>query len=156
MKEETIKSLKAIFKKHEKKRICVVGTMACGKTTLCKRLSSFNCIDVDDVFWPLMSQEQIAIFSVKPLTLKLFKDICQLMVEKVEVAPGHPLFGVVILDCEVVVHLDISDELLAEHCRERGDTQIEDALLVKECIEADLVEHQRKDDKVFYHLTVTE
>ena len=47
---ETINTLKAIFEKHKDDRVCVIGTMCCGKTTLIKQLPQHNCIDVDDEF----------------------------------------------------------------------------------------------------------
>jgi len=60
------------------------------------------------------------------------------------------------LDCEAVVYLDISEKLLKEHCKKRGDTNIIDALFVKKYIEMNLNNHEAKNGKVFYYLTVTE
>jgi len=156
MSGKTIIQLQEIFKRHQNERICVVGTMCCGKTTLIKELSDFNCVDVDDVFWPLISQKQIEIFSRIPITKEIFTEICRLMKEKIKVKPGFPLFGVVVLECEVVVYLDISDKLLEEHCLNRKDTRIEDALSIKRWIEADCSDHQARKDKTFYHLFVQE
>jgi len=34
------------------------------------------------------------------------------MREKITIKPGIPLFGIIILDCEVVVYLNISEKLL--------------------------------------------
>lgn len=51
--------------------------------------------------------------------------------------------------------MDISDELLAAHCR-KCDSDFEDAKRIKEAIEGDWNNHKSKNDKVFYYLTVTE
>ena len=148
--------LKAIFERHRNERICVIGTMCCGKTTMIKKLSEYNCVDVDDVFWPQIPKEEIARLSVTPITQEIMDDIFRLMREKVTVKPGRPLFGVTILDCDVVVYLDIAEALLEKHCRARGDTTLRDALFVKKLVEADLTSHKAKSDKVFYDLTVCE
>ena len=141
---KTINELITIFEKHKNERICVVGTMACGKTTLIKELTAYDCVDIDAVFWPLIPEKEIAVFSQRPLTTQLFDEICELMKEKISIKAGFPLFTVTIPDCEVVVYLDIPEELLAEHCNKRGDTNIEDALFVRQCIEDELSEQAGK------------
>ena len=78
------------------------------------------------------------------------------MCEKITVKPGYPLFGVAILDCEAVVYLDISVKLLEEHCKNRGDTSLDDALFIKKCVEDDWNEHIIKNERLFYYLTVME
>ena len=52
MDDTTIGTLKSILEKHKNERVCVIGTMCCGKTTLIKHLPEYNCVDVDDEFWP--------------------------------------------------------------------------------------------------------
>jgi len=153
---ETLNTLKAIFEKHRNERVCVVGTMCCGKTTLIQQLFQYNCVDVDKDFWPQISEEEIEILSQTPITNEIINRIFELMYAKVTVKSGQPLFGVLILDCDVVVYLDIADNLLAEHCKKRGDTNFEDALFVKKCIEEDWNTHKAKNEKTFYYLTVTE
>lgn len=39
-----------------------------------------------------------------------------------KIIPGCPMFGTVIVDCEAVVYLDISDDLLIEYCKKRGES----------------------------------
>ena len=153
---ETLNTLKAIFEKHRNERVCVVGTMCCGKTTLIRNLSQYNCVDVDDGFWPQISEDKIKIFSQTPITKEIINSIFKLMYEKVTVKRGSPLFGVLILDCDAIVYLDISDPLLAEHCKKRVDTSFDDALFVKRCIEEDWNNHKARDEKAFYYLTITE
>lgn len=153
---ETLNTLKAIFEKHKSERICVIGTMCCGKTTLLKQLSDHNCIDVDDEFWIQIPKEDIEILSKTPITKEIFDEIYRLVHEKITVKSGFPLFGFAILDCEVVVYLDISKQLLEEHCQKRGDTNLDDALFIKHCIEHDWNNHKVANEKTFYYVTVTE
>jgi len=153
---ETINALKAIFEKHKNERVCVVGTMCCGKTTLIKQLSQYNCIDADDEFWSQIPKKEIENLSQTPITKEIIDTIYKLMHEKITVKPGFPLFGVAILDCEAVVYLDISEKLLKERCKKRGDTNFIDALFVKKCVEKDWNNHKAKNEKTFYYLTITE
>ena len=124
--------------------------------TLSQQLIDYDCVDVDDVFWPQISKSDIEVFSRTPVTKEVFDAICRLMDEKIQVESVRPMFGVVILDCEVVVYLDISDELLEEHCRLRGDTTYADASFVKKCIEEDWINQKDKGEKTFHNLAVTE
>jgi len=153
---ETINTLKAIFDKHKNERVCVIGTMCCGKTTLIKQLSGYNCVDMDDEFWPQIPEEEIEILGQTPITQEIIDAIYKLVYEKITVKPGSPLFGFAILDCEVVVYLDISEKLLEKHCKMRGDTTLVDALFIKKCVEEDWNRHKEKSVKPFYYLTITE
>ena len=105
---------------------------------------------------PQISEAEIEFFSQTPITNEIIDPIIRLMAEKISVKPGSPLFGITVLDCEAIVYLDISDELLEKHCRERGDTGLRDALFVKSIVENDWNYHMARNDKVFYRLTVTE
>ena len=154
--DETLNALKAIFEKHRHERVCVIGTMCCGKTTLIKHLSEYNCVDVDDEFWLQVSESDIKIFSQTPITEEIIGAIIKQMAEKISVRPGYPLFGVTILGCEAVIYLDISESLLEKHCKQRDDTTLADALFIKKCVEEDWNKHKAKNDKTFYYLTITE
>ena len=68
---------------------------------------------------------------------------------------GHPLFSTIIVDCDVVVYLDISDELLAEHCKKRGN-DFTDSKNVKKAVEHDWNSHREKGEKTFYYLVLVE
>ena len=57
----------------------------------------------------------------KPWTDEIGSFIDKLVYEKISVKPGHPLFTTVIVDCDVVVYLDITNELLVEHCQKWGN-----------------------------------
>ena len=153
---ETINALIDIFKKHNDERICVIGTMCCGKTTLVRKLSQYNCVDADDELWPQIPNEETDALSQRPITKEIMNAVFKLMYERVTAKSRCPLFGIAILDCEVVVYLDISPQLLKKHCEIRGDTDYIDALYVKKYIEEDCIAHKAKGEKIFYHLTLTE
>lgn len=150
---ETINTLKAIFEKYKNERVCVIGTICCGKTTLLKQIP--NCVDLDAELWPQLTKEEAAFISQTPWTKEISDEIDRLVYEKIRVKPGFPLFTSIILDCEAVVYLDISNELLMEHCKRRG-ADFTDAKKIKEAIEGDWNNHRAKNDKVFYYLTITE
>lgn len=151
--QETINALNAIFDKHKNQRICVLATTCCGKTTLLKQIP--DCVDLDDELWPQLTAEEAAFISQKPWTNEIGSFIDKLVYEKISVKAGHPLFTTIIVDCDVVVYLDISDELLAEHCQKRG-ISFTDSKNIKESIEEDWNSHKKSSGKLFYYLTVTE
>ena len=151
--QETINALNAIFDKHKKERICVLGTTCCGKTSLLKQIP--DCIDLDDELWPQLSKEETEFISQKPWTNEIGDFIDKLVYEKISVKVGHPLFTTIIVDCDVVVYLDISDELLAEHCKKRGNDFL-DSKNVKNSIEEDWNNHRKRGGKTFYYLIMTE
>jgi len=153
---EMINTLTAIFERHKNERICVIGTMCCGKTTLMQQLFQYKCVDIDDVLWPQISEAETEALSKTPITEEIMDSIYKLAYEKVIVTPGCPLFGFVILDCEAVIYLDISQELLKKHCDKRGDTGFTDASYIKKRIEEDWAAHKIINEKVFYYLTVPE
>lgn len=65
------------------------------------------------------------------------------------------MFGTVILDCDVVVYLDIADDLLEKHCQKRN-VNFTDAQNMKAAIENDWNNHRAQKNKTFYYLTITE
>lgn len=155
--EETINTLNAIFEKHKNERVCVIGTVCVGKTTLLEHLPD-NCEDLDSVLWPYIPDDEMTLMRQlikEPWTQKLSDEIDRLIYKFSKVKPGCPLFTSVIVDCEAVVYLDISDELLEEHCKKRG-ADFNDAKNIKKAIEGDWNNHKAKKDKTFYYLTVTE
>ena len=151
--QEAINALTAIFEKHKDQRICVLGTTCCGKTTLLRQIP--GSVDLDDELWPQLTEAEAAFISRKPWTPEIGDYIDRLVYEKITVKPGHPLFTTIIVDCDAVVYLDISDELLAEHCKNRG-VSFADAKNVKSAVEGDWNEHRSKGGKTFYYLVLTD
>ena len=65
------------------------------------------------------------------------------------------MFTSVIVDCEAVVYLDISDSLLTQHCEKRN-VSFRDAKNIKEAIEDDWNNHKANGDKAMYYVMLTQ
>jgi hypothetical protein len=151
--KDTIDSLNKIFDKHKKDRICIMATTCCGKSTLHEQMP--GTVDMDDELWPQLTKEEEAYINQKPWTKEIGDFAGRLVRERVTVKPGHPLFTLILLDCEVLVYLDISDELLSEHCEKR-QADFQDAKNVKDAIENTWNKQREKNDKICYYLKITE
>jgi ABC-type phosphate/phosphonate transport system ATPase subunit len=150
---ETINTLKAIFEKHRNERVCVLATMCVGKTTLLKQIP--GCVDMDAEVFSQITEEESAFINQSPWTKEIGDEVDRLVYKYANIKPGCPMFGTVIVDCEAVVYLDISNELLSKHCKKR-EANYEDALKMKEAIDGDWNSHKEKGGKVFYYVMVTE
>ena len=151
--KETINALNAIFQKHINDRICVLGTTCCGKSTLQEQIPS--TLDMDAVLWPQLTKDKEAYICQKPWTRKMGDFTRKIVKERVTIKAGQPIFSLILLDCEVIVYLDISDELLADHCKKRGSA-FQDAKNVKDAIENALNNQRKNNDREIYYLNVTE
>ena len=151
--DDTINTLEAIFEKHENERICVLSTTCVGKTTITMKNPLW--IDVDILLGECMTKEEIEFCSKIPWTEEIGDVYGKIMSERVKIEPGYPLFCSMILDCEVVVYIDISDENLLNHCKKRG-VNFEYALQMKNEIEKDWNYHKNKNDKKFYYVVMAE
>lgn len=150
---ETINNLKAIFEKHRNERVYVLATICCGKTTLIERIP--NCVDMDSIAFINITDEEATVLNQKPWTKAVGDMVDTLVYRNVKVQPGYPVFGTVIVDCDVVIYIDISDELLKNHCDKRG-VDFTDAKKIKESIENDWNNHKSQNNKTFYYVTMLE
>ena len=156
--DETLNTLKAIFEKHKNERICVLGTICVGKSTLLNQLIGYNCVDMDAELWPNLPPEEMSLLdrlNQSPWTKETGDEIDRLTYKYLKVRPGYPMFTTVIVDCEAVVYLDINDELLAQHCEKRR-VSFEDSKRIKEAVESDWDYHKAKGDKAMYYIMLTE
>jgi hypothetical protein len=103
-------TLNKIFKENNDKRICVLGTTCTGKSTIIKELNIG--LDMDEEIFPLLSKEETEYVCRTPWTEEIGKKMDELVRTKLKIKPGTPLFGTVLLDCDLVIYLHISDELL--------------------------------------------
>ena len=129
----------------------MLGTTCCGKTTIVKNIP--YCKDIDDELFPLVSDEEKDFICQTPWTEEIGDTVDRLVKERIKISAGAPLLGTVILDCEVIVYLDIDDETLAKYCAKRGVSLL-DALNMKKSIEADLEDFKRRNSKVNYKVLV--
>jgi len=150
---DTINTLEAIFEKHKQERVCVLSTTCVGKTTMIGQMP--RCVDVDVLLGERMTAEEIAFCSQVPWTEEIGDVYGKIMAERVKVEPGHPLFCSMVMNCEVVVYLDISDEVLLRHCQKRG-VDFQYALQMKEEIEKDWNAHKEMGGKIFYYAMMVE
>ena len=107
-----------IFVENKNKRICVLGTTCTGKTTLINRLNIGE--DMDKLIFPLLTPEENDYVCQTPQTEEIGKKMDELVRTKLSIKPGIPLFGTVLLDCDLIVYLHISDELLLERTKLRN------------------------------------
>lgn len=151
--QETINALNAIFEKHINDRVCVLGTTCCGKSTLQEQIP--GTVDMDEALWPQLTKDEEEYICQKPWTKEIGDFTSKLVKERVTIQAGQPIFSLILLDCEVIIYLDICDELLAEHCKKRK-CAFQDAKNVKNAIENTWNSQREKNDKIFYYLNIKE
>lgn len=114
----SIDNLTKIFAENSDKRICVLGTTCTGKTTLINQLNIGE--DMDTLIYPLLTQDESDYVSQTPWTEEIGQKMDELVRTKLTIKPGTPLFGTVLLDCDLIIYLHISDELLFERTSQRN------------------------------------
>lgn len=137
MNNKYMEELKEIFDKNKDKRILVIGTTCTGKSTLIKILGIG--LDMDKIIFPLLSDEEKEYVCQTPWTPEFGETMDRLVKERIKIKVGQPVFGTVIIDCDLIVYLDISNELLLERTKSRN-VNYQDAKNMKDSIEQDLEE----------------
>ena len=127
--------LKRIFMDNADKRVVVIGTTCTGKSTLIKHFP--HAQDMDRLIFPLLSKEESKYVCQSPWTEEIGDTMNRLVNERLKVRAGHPLFGTVLLDCDLIVYLRISDKLLKQRSRKKGHRFI-DAKKMQTEIEEDM------------------
>lgn len=107
-----IEELRQIFIDNKDKRICVLGTTCTGKTTLINE--SNMGVDMDEKIFPLITEEENEYVCQTPWTEEIGNKMDELVRTRLRINPGVPMFGTVLLDCDLIVYLHITDELLLE------------------------------------------
>lgn len=135
MCNEYIEELKEIFNNNKDKRILVIGTTCTGKSTLIKNLGMG--LDMDKVIFPLLTKEESDYVCKTPWTKEIGEKMTYFVRTKLTIQPGEPLFGTVLIDCDLIIYLHITDELLKKRTNLRNvdfinaknmQTQIEDEI----------------------------
>lgn len=132
-----VEKLKEIFDKNKDKRIVVLGTSCVGKTTIIKAIN-FG-LDMDEEIFPLLTKEEADYVCSTPWTEEIGCAMNNFVKTRLIVEPGKPMFGTVLLDCDLIIYLNISDELLLKRSILRG-ANYEDVKSMKESIEKDIKE----------------
>ncbi len=127
-----INELKRALDANKDKRVCVVGTTCTGKSTYLSHDPSGY--DMDEIIFKLLTPEETAYVNQTPWTPEIGETMDRLVRERIKIEPGHPVFGTVIIDCDLIVYLDISDELLRKRTTARN-AKFEDAKNMKDSIE---------------------
>ena len=113
-----IEELRQIFTDNKDKRICVLGTTCTGKTTL---INSYGFgIDMDKELFPLLTNEEKEYVCSTPWTEEIGAKMDELVRTRLRINPGVPMFGTVLLDCDLIVYLHITDDLLLERTKSRN------------------------------------
>ena len=132
---ELEKALEKIFNENQNKRIVVLGTTCCGKSTIVKKLEYTR--DMDKEIFPLLSKEEIDYVCKLPWTEEIGEKMDQLVRERLNTIQGHPLFGTVYVDADLVIFLKLHRDLLEKRCSLRN-VNIIDAINMQEKIESDI------------------
>ena len=113
-----IEELRQLFIDNKGKRICVLGTTCTGKTTLINE--SKMGVDMDEEIFPLLTEEETEYVCQTPWTEEIGNKMDELVRTRLRINPGVPMFGTVLLDCDLIIYLHITDELLLERTKSRN------------------------------------
>ena len=116
--EANMNNLSTIFNENSNKRICVLGTTCTGKTTLINELKIG--LDMDKEIFPLLTKEETDCVCSTHWTEEIGNKMNELVRSKLSIRAGNPMFGTVLLDCDLIIYLHISDELLLERTKLRN------------------------------------
>lgn len=130
-----INDLKNILDNNKDKRVCVVGTSCTGKTTYLEYAQ--NGLDMDKIIFPLLSEEEKEYVCQTPWTEQIGQTMDRLVRERIKIQAGQPVFGTVIIDCDLLVYLNISEELLRKRTKSRN-VSFDNAKRMQDSIEKEL------------------
>lgn len=130
-----IEQLIEIFEDNRDKRICVLGATCTGKTTLIKGTNIG--LDMDEEIFPLLTEEETEYVCRTPWTQEIGNRMDELVRTKLSIKQGTPMFGTVLLDCDLIVYLHINDDLLLERTKLRN-TDFSNAKNMQQKIEEEI------------------
>ena len=130
-----IEQLIEIFEENRDKRICVLGATCTGKTTLIKGTNIG--LDMGEEIFPLLTEEETEYVCRTPWTQEIGNRMDELVRTKLSIKQGTPMFGTVLLDCDLIVYLHINDDLLLERTKLRN-TDFSNAKNMQQKIEEEI------------------
>ena len=115
--DKLINKLQNLLNKNIDKKVVVIGTTCTGKTTFLKEIK--NAFDMDELIFSLLTREEKEYVCQSPWTPEIGKTMNKLVKERIKIEKSKPLFGTVLLDCDLIIYLKISDGLLKERVSKR-------------------------------------
>lgn len=112
-----VAGLTALLAQHEHERVIVVGTTCVGKSTLLKQIPEGR--DQDAEVFACMSKEEAQYVCQTPWTEEIGATMNRHVRNYVKSKAGSPVFGTVVIDCDFIIELSISDELLKQRVAAR-------------------------------------
>lgn len=100
-----------LLTKHVDKRIAVLGTTCTGKSTMLAHIPGAR--DQDKEVFPKLTQAEADYVCQVPWTEEIGRTMSKFVRERVISEAGRPVFGTVVIDCDLIILLKISDELLS-------------------------------------------
>lgn len=103
-------------------------------------LSSYPVgLDMDEEIWPKMTDEEQQYVCRTPWTPEIGATMEEIVRNRLTIIPGRPLFGTVLLPCDLIIYLHINDSLLQERTSLRG-ANFQDAKNMQLAIEKEIQE----------------
>ena len=127
--------LQKVLDMHSDKRVCVVGTTCTGKSYFVKHLH--GALDMDELIFPLLSKDEQGYICQKPWTPHIGQAMTRFVRERVKIEAGKPVFGMVVIDSDILIYLWISEHLLQQRVAFRGKNY-EDARNMQQQIETEV------------------
>lgn len=139
---KVVLELRKIFFENKDRRICVVGSSCVGKSTLLNFLP--EAIDMDHILFgdkekriePKLTQEEIE-YVCGPWDEKVGQFMMQKAKENIQIEKGKPVFGTIVFDCDLVIEITVSDEILGQRVKARN-ANLQDVLNMKKQIEDEI------------------
>ncbi|MEK6928517.1 MAG: hypothetical protein AABW65_01005 [Nanoarchaeota archaeon] len=111
--EETRKKMEYLLEMYNYERVCVVGTTCIGKSNLVSLIK--DTYDMDNLVFPLLSHDEEKRVCQTPWTKEIGDTMTRLSRERIKIEAGKPVFGTVVLDSDLIIYLQGSEELLRKN-----------------------------------------
>ncbi|MDP3955760.1 MAG: hypothetical protein Q8Q18_00735 [bacterium] len=105
-------ALRRVLLQHAHERVTVLGVPGAGKSTLAKLI--LGTLDMDNILFPQLTADERAFVFQKPWIPEVGIEMKRLAQKWIIVRPGAPVFATVLLNADLIVHLQISDNLLRQ------------------------------------------
>jgi hypothetical protein len=116
--DPVVSGLQCILDTNSSRRIVVLGTTCTGKSTLLASIPGAR--DQDAELFPMLTKEQSEYVCQEPWTEEIGRVMTGLVRQHVKSDVGRPVFGTVVIDCDLIILLKISDQLLTDRTQKRG------------------------------------